>query len=216
MISRFYNKFSVAALVLLSAIILVQLISHGEPVPIRQNLSGFPLELGLWRGQETPLDAKVVEILKVDDYLNRVYTHAATGHRPLQFYVGYYGSQRQGATYHSPKNCFPGSGWEIVQSERAQVPLSSQLATVNKVTIQKGLDRFLVLYWYLDRGRIISSEYWAKFYLVWDAMTRNQTHGALLRVSIPLSYGESVDQAFQDGQSFVQEIFPYLGDYLPG
>jgi hypothetical protein len=37
---------------------------------------------------------------------------------------------------------------------------------INQVVIQKGLDNQLVLYWYQDRGRIVTSEYWAKIYLV--------------------------------------------------
>ena len=36
-------------------------------------------------------------------------------------YVGYYDSQTQGRTIHSPKNCLPGSGWEALESETATV-----------------------------------------------------------------------------------------------
>src|SRR5262245_36372235 len=31
-------------------------------------------------------------------------------------YVGYYDHQLQGKTIHSPKNCLPGAGWEVVSA----------------------------------------------------------------------------------------------------
>ena len=83
----------------------------------------------------------------------------------LELYIGYYKSQRQGATYHSPKNCLPGSGWAFLHTgtialHGTQAP--GPPVEINKFIIQKGLDKQLVLYWYQDRGRIITSEYWAK------------------------------------------------------
>ena len=44
--------------------------------------------------------------------------------------------------------------------------------------IEKGFDKQLILYWYQDRGRVVASEYDAKAYLIWDAMTKNRTDGA--------------------------------------
>jgi EpsI family protein len=69
----------------------------------------FPFELPEWKGQSLPpMDAKVLQILGVDDYMSRVYVRqdrAAAG-----LYVGYYKSQRQGDAIHSPQNCLPGAG----------------------------------------------------------------------------------------------------------
>ena len=99
------------------------------------------------------LDPNVLQVLKVDDYLWRQY--GGTYGPPLGLYIGYYQSMRQGATYHSPKNCLPGSGWYFV--EMGRIPLQAtdsrgQPVEINKFVIQKGLDKQLVLYWYQDRG----------------------------------------------------------------
>jgi EpsI family protein len=144
----------------------------------------------------------------------------------LWLYVGYYKSQRTGVTYHSPLNCLPGSGWSIMS--RDVVPLTVNHGgrgqtqpfaapspiRVNHVVIQKGLEKQLILYWYQDRGRIVTSEYWAKGYLLWDAMTRNRTDGALVRLSIPVE--STTDEALAMAEAFLRDTFPLLTEYLPG
>jgi EpsI family protein len=87
-------------------------------------------------------------------------------------------------------------------------------AAVNRIVIEKGFDRQLILYWYQDRGRIISSEYAAKGYLILDATTRNRTDGALVRISTPVVGSE--EEAFRHAVEFVQSLFPALAAHLPG
>jgi EpsI family protein len=79
--------------------------------------------------------------------------------------------------------------------------------------IQKGLDKQLVFYWYQDRGRIITSEYWAKIYLVLDAITQHRTDGALVRVIVPFAGDDAAVR--ERGKTFVAKILPLLQDYLP-
>ncbi len=40
---------------------------------------------------------------------------------PVGLYVGYYASQRQGDTIHSPQNCLPGAGWQPVETRRRRL-----------------------------------------------------------------------------------------------
>ena len=214
----------VAVVMLVSTWGLLQSLSHGEPVLMRQPLATFPLTIGdRWQGQELGMEQKILDVLKLNDYMNRVYVpkqkarnmeKGGEGLLPVYLYVGYYQSQRTGSTYHSPKNCLPGAGWQFVESEQMVVPVSGGASiTINKVLIEKGLDKQIILYWYQDRGRIIASEYWAKVYLVWDAMTQNRTDGALVKISVPV--GQSSEQAFALGLAFLQEMFPLLSGHLP-
>jgi EpsI family protein len=82
------------------------------------------------------------------------------------------------------------------------------------VLIQKGLDKQVILYWYHDRGRVIASEYWAKVYLVWDAMTKNRSDGSLVRLSIPVKDGK-VQEAFDQGEKFLHDLWPTLLEHMP-
>ena len=87
-------------------------------------------------------------------------------------------------------------------------------AAINRVVIEKGFDRQLILYWYQDRGRIVASEYAAKGYLILDATTRNRTDGALVRVSTPIVGSE--EEAFRTRWRSCRRRFPALGEHLPG
>jgi len=194
---------------------LLRTISHGEAIPLRQNFGAFPLHIAQWSGRQLELDTRVLNILRVDDYLLRQYWDASG--TPVELYIGYYKSQRQGATYHSPKNCLPGSGWTFVHMDKTPLQAAARTGRpveVNQFVIQKGLDRQLVLYWYQDRGRIITSEYWAKAYMIWDAILRNRTDGAFVRITVPFT-GAGEERAGQQGRAFAETIFPLLAEYLP-
>lgn len=205
----------ISLLVLLAAGVCLRAISHGESIPLRQSFADFPLHIEPWSGRVRELDAKVLEVLRVDDYILRHYTDSQGA--PLELYIGYYRSQRQGATYHSPKNCLPGAGWTFLSTGKTRIPMpqsSEQSVEINQFVIQKGLDKQLVLYWYQDRGRIITSEYWAKLYMIWDAMARNRTDGSFVRITLPFS-GESEDVAVKQGRLFAAKLLPLLSAYLP-
>jgi EpsI family protein len=198
-------------------------------VPLqRRTFAEFPLRVGGFTGRDQTMSSEVLDLLKLTDYLMRAYVPASVERpsgafegqtrqaaAPVWLYVGYYGSQRTGSTYHSPKNCLPGGGWVFKSSESITgvLPRHSS-ATINRVIIEKGFDRQLILYWYQDRGRIIASEYSAKGYLILDATTRNRTDGALVRVTTPVVGSEA--DAFQHAVSFVQSASPLLDEFLPG
>lgn len=212
---KFSKECIVSVLILAATGLFMHTMSHGEDVPLRKQFADFPLSIDQWSGKEFELGADVLNVLKVDDYLMRQYWNEQGA--SLGLYVGFYQSQRQGATYHSPRNCLPGSGWSFVKTEKTDLDVSDhngQAIEINKVVIQKGMDKLMVLYWYQDRGRIIANEYWAKIYLVWDAITQNRTDGALVRVTLPLmAHDEEV--VLNQGKTFAEKIFPLLRDYLP-
>jgi EpsI family protein len=195
----------------------IQMLSHGEPTLSKKPFSEFPLTLsGKWQGKELGMDQSVLDILRLSDYMMRVYVPSQEGQArvPLRLYVGYYQSQRTGSTYHSPKNCLPGSGWQFAETDHVTVPVSGTTSIeINKVLIEKGLDKQVILYWYQDRGRVIASEYWAKGYMIWDAMTQNRTDGSLVRISIPVT--TTTEAAYQYGLGFLRDMWPLLVDYMP-
>jgi EpsI family protein len=84
---------------------------------------------------------------------------------------------------------------------------------VNQYLVRKGLDELLVLYWYQGRGRVIASEYWGKIWLVADAITRNRTDVALVRISTPTVDGE--ERARKRAVEFAQAAYPRLNQFLP-
>jgi len=188
--------------------------SGPEPIAARPALAQLPRATGGWTVvREPPLDRSVVQVLGVDDYTNRVYADAAG--TPLSLYVGYYRSQRQGDTIHSPQNCLPGAGWEPIASRRFVIDAPGARAPVNEYVVQKGLDRQVVLYWYEGRGRIVANEYANKFWLMVDAAWRHRSSGSLVRVMVPAASGDAVPAAAADAHRFAAALLPQLEPFLP-
>ena len=202
----------ITAGLLVAAFVLLHSVSHGEAVVPHQPLHKLPYSLGSWTGTEQPFADQIVQAVGVSDYTNRIYTSPNVG--LAQLYVGYYASQRTGDTIHSPKNCLPGAGWDPIQSgyTKISIPGGRQIV-VNEYVIQQDLDKELVFYWYQDRGRVIASEYSAKFWMVADAISRNRTDGALVRLVTPMNDDEVHARARL--VSFTQILFPHLESVIP-
>jgi EpsI family protein len=193
---------------------------RAEPTPIREPLAHLPLVIDGWSGRDEPdFQKEILAELGVDEYVLRTY---ARPDAVVGLYVGYYASQRQGDTMHSPLNCLPGAGWIPVEQGRAVVDVrpapggAVRRIEVNRFVIQKGLDRQMVFYWYQSRDRVVASEYWGKVYTVVDAIRHNRTDAALVRVTVPIGpsdRGRAVADAA--GVSFIQAVFPVFGRHLP-
>lgn len=205
---------------LLAATTLFLANARKNEVPIdRPTFATFPMAIGPWSAvNDPPMDEDVLRVLGVDDYLSRVYYNnngTAAG-----LYLGFYGSQRQGDTIHSPMNCLPGAGWQPVSEGEltlSNVDGEGRSVTVNRYVIQKGLDRTLVLYWYHGRGRVVANEYWSKAFLIRDAIVSNRTNGSLVRVIVPIAPDAQNNSAPAEAvaEEFVRTLFPLLGAYLP-
>jgi EpsI family protein len=102
----------------------------------------------------------------------------------------------------------------LTSSGETQIPVGSgEAVKVNRYLIQKGRERQMVLYWYQSHGRVVASEYWAKLYLVMDAIQMNRTDGALVRVISPIT--DSEVRAEQQVVDFAKTLLPLLDCHLP-
>ena len=206
--------FLVAALLSIVAVFLHSR-SHAELLPPRQPLSSFPTQVKDWSGQEIAIQPEIREILGDGEFLLRIYTRALQ--EPyIDFFLAYFPTQRTRSTIHSPQNCLPGAGWMPVETGRIHLPRpDGEMITVNRYVIAKGLDRKLVLYWYQAHGRVVASEYWAKFYLVADAIRMNRSDGALVRIITAVDHNEDIEHAQQRAVEFAQLILPSLDCCIP-
>lgn len=203
---------AIVACCLVLSVLFVRAASRPAAVPPHPPLDQLPMQIGGWHGVPyTAIDAADVAVLGVDEFVNRLY--AQPGVAPVALYVGYYARQHEGDTIHSPLNCLPGSGWEPASRARARIAVGGRTIEVNRLTIEKGLDRQLVLYWYQAHGRVVASEYWGRAFLIYDAIRSSRTDGALVRVITPVTQGEAAGE--MAATSFVQALFPELSRFLP-
>ncbi len=182
----------------------------GEARVSRRALKDFPSQLGSWRqtGGDTRFDDETEKILRADDYLSRSFE---LNGRVSSFYVGYYASQRNGATYHSPLNCLPGSGWTMSDGTRVAItPDGGRPAfEANRFVVQNGKERALMVYWYQGRGRTTASEYWGKIYTIVDSVRRRRSDGAMVRVMVPMGNSQ------QEAQKTAVELASLAASQLP-
>lgn len=198
---------------LVVAMMLSLMVRQGRAIPPRKDFSSFPMRLGDWRGTDLGrFPDEIMEVLKVSDYLNRTYSN---GVNQASLYIGYYRTQRAGESLHSPKNCLPGSGWEVLESRQVslEIPSANKRIEVNHYVVQNGPDRQLVLYWYDTHGRAYANEFLGKAILVWEALRTGRNDGALIRIMVP--FGSSAAQAETVASDFARQVYPLLKEYLP-
>jgi EpsI family protein len=208
-------RFAATVVLLLGAESYLRTRSQAEVVPPRKQVDAFPKQVGEWQDlKDVELTPDTREILGDGDFLSRVY-----GRKPdepvIDFFLAYFPTQRTGSTMHSPQHCLPGAGWTPTVHTRVQVTGPYGPQAVNLYVISKGTDREVVLYWYQAHGRIVASEYWAKIYLVSDAISMNRSDGALLRVITRVTGDESLESATARAREFTEQALGVLDQYVP-
>jgi EpsI family protein len=186
----------------------------GEARVERRELKGFPRQVGAWQqsGGDEQFDNQTIAVLRASDYLLRNYRDGDG--RMVNFYVGYYVSQRDGATYHSPLNCLPGAGWVMNEPGTITItPKGRAPFTANRYVIQNGLHKELLIYWYQGRGRSVASEYWGKVYTVVDSVRLRRSDGAMVRIMTPVNGSET--EALQAAVDLAANASTLLPEFVP-
>ena len=107
--------------------------------------------------------------------------------------VSYYDRQTHGKSIHSPRNCLPGAGWEIMHGDEQAITVDGRSYTLNRYVLKNRNAIALAYYWYQGRGRVTANEYVVKWNLLRDAAIHGRTEEALVRVVVPVT-GRGADQ----------------------
>ncbi|SLM28711.1 conserved membrane hypothetical protein [Desulfamplus magnetovallimortis] len=207
-------QFIVSVILLSLTLILSKGVEFREAIPMSRSFDSFPMEIGKWQGTPQTMETIIIDALDLTDYIMVDY-HDGEGHL-INFYVAYYESQRKGESIHSPATCLRGSGWSFAQSGSSEISLDGGATLpVNRAVISKGPYRQVSYYWFPMRGRILTNAFQMKWFNFWDALTRQRTDGALVRVIAPVGEHESAEDAEMRLQTFVQEMLPVLRTFLP-
>ena len=208
-------RFGVLLVLIIVAGVIVNAWSYlGEAHVERKELKDFPESIGAWQqtGNDQILDDETLKVLRASDYLLRDFRKPDG--KAANLYVGYYASQRTGATYHSPLNCLPGSGWTLSEQGKSTISLPDGSTFVaNKYVIQNGDYKSMMIYWYQGRGRNVASEYWGKVYTVFDSVRLRRSNGAMVRVTVPIRDSEAL--AEQTAVEFASTASSVLPEFVP-
>ena len=187
----------------------------GEAHVDRHELTEFPKEVGSWKqtGGDHLIDRETMAVLRASDYLMRDYR--SQNGSVANFYIGYYATQREGVTYHSPLNCLPGSGWVLNEPGKLTITPANggRPFEANRYRIESGPSKAILVYWYQGRGRRVASEYWGKVYTILDSVRLRRSDAAMVRITVPL--GSSEPEALRSASDFAANASVYLPDYVP-
>jgi EpsI family protein len=187
--------------------------SHEVAPPEQAHLDRIADHGASWSGSDVRFDARIYQVLSADTTLMRHYVSPdAPG--DVWMFVAYFRGQRTGAQIHSPKNCLPGGGWNILSNTPVTLPMGPGSLHASRFLIGRGPDREVVYYWFMTRAGVIRDEYALKLDLVRNALLRRPTDAAFVRLSGPVLPG-GLEETDRQMASFLRVFSPDLLRALP-
>jgi EpsI family protein len=174
-----------------------------------------------YRVQHQQVSDEERRVAGMTDYIGRLYWRDTVP--AFSIYVGYYDRQTQGHTIHSPRNCLPGAGWEVLSGGVLTVPSGATNYVVNRYVLKNGAATAVAYYWYEGRGRVVASEYRVKWNLLRDAAILGHTEEALARLIVfidePVGTGAAAQAVYARADAFAEPLVGRLirdvGKVLP-
>lgn len=178
-------------------------------VPLGKNLRDFPAVIGEWRAVKEGGIESVPTLPGADTSFARTYRNS--NGRELTLYVGYFAFQRRDKQF---------VHWDMRELyddiEELIVPFASDSSTkVNSTTIQTGIDKFKVLYWYYLNGNIITDPYRAKLMTALNSLI-GRTSGAIVIISGTIKDDHDATILLGEETKFTRLLLPVLSLYFSG
>ena len=184
-------------------------------LPQRQSFKSFPMQIGEWQGKRSYLSKKILDSLWADDYVTANYFNAKTKN-VIHLLIPFYEYQGTKHTAHAPQSCLLGGGWDLLGNKVRSVQVApGRDVKIMTMILKKGDTKILGSYFFLQRGRVITSPWMNKFYLMWDAFTKQRTDGALVRAEMVLAPGQSFEEANAVLEDFLTKLWETIQPYIP-
>lgn len=174
--------------VLAAVLVSLSVWTHARPraadVPQVDLAAAIPLAFGSWIGRDAPpLDPDVAAALAADQYVHRYYGERTAGlGARIEMDLAYYARPQAGAAMHSPLNCLPGNGWQVVASGAAPAEVGRDTVHVRRLVAARGADRVAMTYWFQNRGALVGDEYRQRLQLLVNGLHGRPTDAAIVRV----------------------------------
>ena len=173
--------------VVAGVLVLLSVWTHARPRPSTHRFdfaTAVPFTFGEWVGRDAPpLELDVAKVLAADQYVHRYYGPRTPdpGSR-VEIDIAYYGQPQAGSAMHSPLNCLPGNGWQVIASRIRPLEIDRQTVGVRELVVARGSDRIAMTYWFQNRGAVVGNEYRQRLELLRNGLQGRPTDAALVRV----------------------------------
>ena len=203
----------VAVLFLLTSF-LVYFRSEAEKVTKDRPLSLVLGTIDGWKlASAEPLSDKIVEALKLDDYLNNVYVRSD---EQVSLYIGYYFTKQKIGAAHDPLVCFPGQGWQISTRGTGNLAVGgdvNQEIRFSEMIIDRGLDKMFIVYWFQAHDRTAADTFSQKIIALLQKYRQGREDNAFVRISVPMK-GRSAEENLLIIEQFINSFYPTFLDYV--
>ena len=130
--------------------------------------------------------------------------------------IPFYNYQVTNHTAHAPQACILGGGFSVSKSKEHRIRVNhDREIKIMTMILKKGNVRMLGSYFFLQKGRVITSPWMNKFYLIWDGILKQRTDGALVRAEMTVAPDQSMEEAYAQLEEFITKLWPILPDYIP-
>jgi len=201
------------ALVLGAGLLLTLGLGRQRTMALVAPLDTLPREIDGFQSVDRTIGEEEQRVAGMSSYVMRQFYTDST--EEFSVYVGFYERQAQGRTIHSPKNCLPGAGWEVLSAARTPVRTEDGPVEVNRYELAREGQRALVFYWYQGRGRVEASEYAVKWELLRDAALHHRSEEALVRIVVHIDDDTDEAAAAALGTEVASRLIPAVYGVLP-
>ncbi|TVZ41299.1 exosortase D (VPLPA-CTERM-specific) [Alteromonadaceae bacterium 2753L.S.0a.02] len=181
-----------------------------EVIPQRNMFDRFPLSIAQRDLYPDVIEDRLLQILKVDDYF--IGDYLARGQLPINLYMAYYNSQTEGSLIHSPADCIPAGGWEILESRQIRLDDLGFDGAGNRAIIEKSGQQLLVYFWVNQQGKNFASEAEVYRSLILRSIVHSRTDATLIRVYVPVTDLADSEAQLRD---FITALSGQVDNYLP-
>ncbi|MFA4947334.1 MAG: exosortase C-terminal domain/associated protein EpsI [Candidatus Krumholzibacteriia bacterium] len=181
---------------------------ESPPVP---PLDSIPTEIGSFKGSNETEDPEALKLLGADATLFR--TYRSDSGRVVWLFIGYFGTQHENSQIHSPKHCYPGAGWNILDEGSTRIALGSGEIAVKSLAISDGVRTHYILYWFSSADGIITNEFALKWNQMKNSLMAKPQATAFVRFSIDVT-GEAGSASRKDLIRFAEALAPHVEEVL--
>lgn len=150
------------------------------------------------------MDDAFLDVLRAREVLFRTYDPGAD--EPVWLFLGYFDRQKEGSQVHSPRHCYPGSGWNI--EGEMEAPAAWRDGLLRALVVNNGIETRLVCFWYQTPFGIEGSVFRLKLALTRQALSGRPQDVVFASVSTPIDSGleRAWERAAHVARSVEEEI----------
>lgn len=180
-----------------------------SPSPVFERI---PKEISGYVTDFESIGGAVVDMLGADATLFRAYRH---DEEPMIWlFVAYFASPQENSQIHSPRHCYPGSGWNIIDEGTSRVMRNEETKPAKRLVISNGDERHFVLYWFITADGVLANEFALKWSQMKGSLLGRSRPTVFIRFSVELDRDADMSEAERALVRFAEELAPGIDEAL--